>query len=95
MTSPCSRYLVSRVLQELGGGQSGHAGPDDGDAVRSVAVGEAGLGRVQQLVVVFVLQTLSQMFPQAGSAEAELQREQQHTDSSWKHKERRVTAEGR
>lgn len=82
---------MSRVLQELGGGQSGHAGPDDGDAVRSVAVGEAGLGRVQQLVVVFVLQTLSQMFPQAGSAEAE----QQHTDSSWKHKERRVTAEGR
>lgn len=52
--------------------------------MRCVCVWEAVLGHVQQLCVVFVLQTVSQMFPHAerGSM-AGGQCEQQHTDSNW------------
>lgn len=83
------QYLVSCVLQQLGSRQSSHARSHNDNMMRCVYVWQAGLHGVQQLSVVFVLQTISQVFLHADSSSvAVVQCEQQHTDRYWKQTQR-------
>ena len=85
------KHLVSGVLQQLGRRQSGHARSNNDHTMRCVDVRfQAGLHGLQQLSVVFVLQTISQVFLHADSSRAAAaQCEQQHAERHWtKHREK-------
>lgn len=85
--STCCLYLVSCVLQQLCSRQSGHARPDNDNMMRCVNGWEAGLRSVQQHFMVFVLQTMGQVFlhTESSSSMATAQCEQHHTNSNWRH----------
>ena len=58
---PETGYLVSRVLQQFGSGQAGHAGAHDHHVPRGLCRGEAMDTDVQKLLVVLVLQTVTEL----------------------------------
>lgn len=81
--SVCWTYLVSCVLQQFGCCESGHSSPNNDHMMRAVDVWKTFLDRLQQLVVVFVLQTVTQMFLQPeGRHEAAAQNQQQQTEAN-------------
>ena len=54
-------YLVSRVLQQFGSGQAGHAGAHDDHVPRGLGRGEAVDTDVQKLLVVLVHKTVTEL----------------------------------
>lgn len=82
-----SKYLVSSILKQFSCGQSSHASPNNNDTIRGINAWKAVFQRLQQKVVVFVLQAFGQMLLHASSSDvAAAHSQQQQTDGNWKEK---------
>lgn len=84
-----NKYLVSSVLKQFSCSQSSHPSPNNNDMIGGINAWKAIFQRLQQKVIVFVLQAFCQMLLQTSSSNvAAAHSQQQQTDGNWIHQEK-------